>query len=83
MKFIRKTLAVCIALSVFAEGFLAYFIRKVDIEQKIVYDGLGRALSQPPPWAQIFTQEPAWAGAGWHLLDIIIFFGGLFVALLL
>lgn len=81
MKVIYKILAACIALSVFSAGVLAYFIRTVDVDRQIVYDGLGRALSEPPRWAQIFIDQPAWAGAGWHLFDIIVFFGGLFIAL--
>jgi len=80
VKTIYKVLAACVALSVFGAGVLAYFIRTIDVDRQIVYDGLGRALSEPPRWARIFIDQPAWAGAGWHLLDIIVFFGGLFVA---
>ena len=81
MKFIGKVLASGIAMTVVVAAFLAYFIRTVDIENRIVYDGLGRMLSEPPVWAQIFiTPEPVWAGLGWHLIDILFFFGGLFAA---
>lgn len=80
MKTIYKILAACVALSVLVAGVLAYFIRKIDVDRQIVFDGLGRVLFEPPRWARIFIDQPAWAGAAWHLLDIIVFFGGLFLA---
>lgn len=81
MKFLAKALGAIIALTVVAVAFMAYFMRSVDIENQVVYDGLGRILSEPPIWAQIFiTSEHVWAGLGWHLIDIVWFFGGLFVA---
>lgn len=81
MKRMAKVLAAGIALTVVVAAFMAYFMRSIDIENRIVYDGLGRMLSEPPVWAQIFiTSEPAWAGVGWHLIDIGWFFGGLLAA---
>ena len=76
-----KALAAAIALTVVIVGFVAYFMGSIDIENEVVYDGLGRVLSEPPLWAQILiTPEPVWAGLVWHLIDIVWFFGGLFVA---
>lgn len=81
MKTISKILAIVVALTVLVVAFLAYFIRSVDVDNGLVYDGLGRLLSQPPVWASIFlTSEHSWAGLGWHVLDIVWFFGGLFIA---
>lgn len=59
VKTIYKVLAACVALSVFGAGVLAYFIRTIDVDRQIVYDGLGRALSEPPRWARIFIDQPA------------------------
>lgn len=60
---------------------MAFFIRSVDLETGIVYDGLGRTLSEPPLWASLFiSSEHSWAGLGWHLFDIIWFFGGMYTA---
>lgn len=80
MRTVYKWLAALVALVVFFAGVLAYFVRRVDVEQQIIYDGFGRALSSPPAWARLFTEQPAWAGLGWFAIDFVVFFGGLCVA---
>ena len=81
MKSIYKVLAGVITIAVLVTAFKAYFLRSVDLKNQIVYDGLNRVLSEPPMLAQIFiTEENVWAGIGWHLIDIVWFFGGLFLA---
>jgi len=83
MKFLAKTLAAIIALALCLTAIRAYFIISVDATNGIVHDGLGRVLTEPPLWAQLFiTSEHEWAGLGWHLLDIAWFFGGMFIAYL-
>lgn len=50
----------------------------------ILHDGFGRVLTAPPIWARIFlTPDQVWAGALWHLFDIVWFFGGAFLAYIL
>jgi hypothetical protein len=74
-------LAAIIAISVMITATFAYVVRSVDLDEGLTYDGLGRLLSEPPLWASVFvTREPVWAGLGWHLLDILWFFGGLYLA---
>ena len=81
MKKIYKILSGIITIAVLVAAFRAYFLRSVDLRNQIVYDGLGRVLSEPPLWARFFvTEEKAWAGIGWHLIDITWFFGGLCIA---
>lgn len=79
MKTIYKFLSATVALSVLIAAFMAYFMRSVSEGQ--VFDGLGRPLSEPPLWAKFFlTGESSWAGFGWHVIDIIWFFGGIAIA---
>ena len=81
IKSISKILSFLIGACVAIAAFMAYFMRSVDTQNGIVYDGLGRILTEPPLWASfLITSENSWAGLGWHLLDIIWFFGGLFIA---
>lgn len=81
MKTIYKLLAGVVAIAVVVAAFKAYFLRIADLKNQIVYDGLGRVLSEPPLWAKfLITDEKVWAGLGWHLIDIIWFFGGLYIA---
>lgn len=84
LKLFSRVAAAAIAISVFIAAIKAYFLRRFDIESKTVYDGLGRELSEPPIWAKLFiTSENSWAGIGWHALDIVWFFGGLALAVVL
>ena len=81
LKKLSIVLGALVALGVLVVGFMAYFMRKADIQNHVLYDGLGRTLSEPPVWAQLFiTSEHSWAGFGWHLIDACWFFGGLFIA---
>lgn len=79
MNRIYKFFAGILAISVVITAFKAYLLRSIDIKNQITYDGLGRVLSEPPWWAP--TTEKVWAGIGWHLFDIVWFFGGLALAL--
>lgn len=81
IKSISKILSFLLGSCVAIGAFMAYFMRSVDTQKGIVYDGLGRVLTEPPLWASfLITSENSWAGLGWHLLDVIWFFGGLFIA---
>ena len=81
MKTIYKLISGAIAVGVLVTAFRAYFLRSVDSKNQIAYDGLGRVLSEPPMWAKfLITDEKVWAGIGWHLIDTLWFFGGLFLA---
>ncbi len=43
-----------------------------------MFDGLGRELTEPPLWMRwLIVDRRQWAGLGWHLIDIVVFFGGL------
>lgn len=65
-------------------SFMAFFVRSFDKNTHALTDGLGRILTEPPFWAKaIITDQPVWAGTGWHILDAIWFFGGLYLAYLL
>lgn len=82
MNFLYKALAIILGLCIAVATALAYMVRRVDTEISVVYDGLGRVLIEPPIWARfLLTEERVWAGAGWHLLDILWFFGGFAIAL--
>lgn len=48
MKALSKLLAIVVAWSVSVLAFIAYFIRLVDMDDGLVYDGFGRLLSEPP-----------------------------------
>lgn len=81
VKILSRILSGSIALSVLVVALMAYMMRTADIKNHKIYDGLGRELTEPPIWAQLFiTSEHSWAGLGWHVIDIIWFFGGLFIA---
>ncbi len=84
MKFLSKLLGIALGAGVAIAAFMAYFYRSVNRQTGIVTDGLGRALTEPPLWAKFFiTNDPIWAGFGWHLFDIIWFFGLGYLAFLL
>lgn len=78
-----KILAACVVVAVIAATVLAFFIVEVDPAQKTIYDGLGRVLVPVPGWAGIVIREDHWAGLGWRLVDMVWFWGGLFIALVL
>ena len=81
MKIIYKILSGGIAIAVMISAFMAYFMRTLNLQNQILYDGLGRQLSEPPLLVKMFiTQEPVWAGFGWHLFDLIWFWSGLALA---
>lgn len=74
-----KVLSGILAIGLLVTAFRAYIMRSVDLKNQIVYDGLGRVLSEPPIWAKLLiTNENSWAGTAWHFFDIFWFFGGLF-----
>jgi hypothetical protein len=81
MQSIVKLLLGLIIISIFILGFYAYMIRSVD--GGIIYDGLGRQLSLVPLFARFFVPDSLWAGFGWYVIDFIIFFGGIGIAVFL
>ena len=67
-----------IILSVFAAGFVAYFITSFDSVTHTWLDGFGRPLTESPWFMRfIFGQDRLWAGWGWFLADMVIFWGGI------
>lgn len=73
------------ALSIFAAiwfivlficGFLAYMVSSSNAD--IPCDGLGRHLTPAPaPMRVIFGQQRMWAGWGWFIGDMAIFWGSI------
>jgi hypothetical protein len=82
MKFFYRFLGSVAGILVLVASILAYYVKSIDTELGVVYDGLGRVLYEPPWWVRLFiTEEPVWAGVGWHLFDIVWFFGGIAIAI--
>ena len=74
-KLITTFLIVCV-IAVFVCGFLAYFVTSHN--DAGLCDGLGRHLSEAPILARIFFgQDRMWAGWGWFIGDMAIFWGSL------
>lgn len=53
IKTLYRIVAVIVGIGVFVAGFMAYFMKTVDTNKGIVYDGFGRQLTEPPTWAKI------------------------------
>jgi len=69
-----------IILSVFVAAYFGYFVTSFNTETHIWLDGLGRPLSESPWFMRfIFGQNHLWAGWGWWLADMVIFWGGIAV----
>ncbi len=81
MRNMVKLFSGLIIISVFVLGFYAYFIRSID--DGVMYDGLGRQLNFVPVFARLFVPDSLWAGFGWYVIDFVVFFGGIAVAMLL
>ena len=65
-------------------GFIAYFITKIDIHTREIYDGFGRILTESPVLIRfIFGQDRLWPGWGWFIGDMVIFWGGIGIAMML
>lgn len=79
MRKILIPMAAGIALGVIITGLLAYFIVAKDSTSWV--DGLGRSLV-PAPWPArlIFGASKEWAGWSWFLVDLLWFWGGIWVA---
>jgi hypothetical protein len=65
-------------------GFIAYFVRSFDPITKSLSDGFRRPLTEAPWFMQfIFRTDAEWAGWGWFLADMIIFWGRLGIAVMI
>ena len=63
----------------FVCGFLAYFVTYPDGD--VLRDGLGRQLSLAPTIVRVvFRTERMWAGGGWFLVELAIFWGSVYLA---
>jgi hypothetical protein len=63
-------------------GFLAYFTRSFNQSTHLWFDGLGRKLEDTPFIARfIFGADSQWAGWGYFVLDLVVFWGGVAVAI--
>ena len=62
-------------------GFLAYFVKSWSPDHTRLLDGVGRSL-EPAPWLARFYlgTDGVWAGLGWHIAVLALFFGGWFGA---
>lgn len=76
-KKIVKVISVIIGIVILILGFFAYFV--LQSKSGIVYDGLGRKLSEAPIIFKIILNVDYWAGFYWHIVDIIVFFGGAYL----
>jgi hypothetical protein len=78
-KFLRKILVpfgIVWYIALMIAGFLAYFVRSGGPNG--FSDGLGRSLTESPILMRIFFgQDSLWAGFGWFLGDLLIFFGSI------
>ncbi|MBF6570854.1 MAG: hypothetical protein IVW54_18460 [Candidatus Binataceae bacterium] len=62
-------------------GFLAYFVRSFNQPTHVWFDGLGRRLENAPFIARfIFGADSQWAGWGYFVLDMAVFWGGVAIA---
>ncbi len=59
-------------------AFIAYFVSSYDPITGAMSDGLGRPLERAPFLAQlVFGEDDLWAGWGYFIVDMIVFWGGL------
>lgn len=78
MRKIVGYIGIFLFIVVFIAGFAAYFITSVDPQTRTMYDGIGRPLSESPLLMRlILGQERLWAGWGWFIVDLVIFWGGI------
>ena len=70
-------------LGAMAYGYLAGGVRSHDAKLGLYVDGLGRELSQVPFPATFFVPDSLWAGFGLYLMDLVIFFFSIWIALTL
>ncbi len=71
---------ICIAwfIALLIAGFMAYMMTTSNPHTDVTCDGLGRELTLSP-WVMrlMFGQERLWAGWGWFIGDMVIFWGSL------
>ena len=77
---LRKALTIFFTvwfIALFVCGFLAYMVTSAG-----PCDGLGRHLSEAPTLMRIFFgQDRMWAGWGWFVGDMVIFWGSIAAAM--
>lgn len=80
IKKISTGIGVILIITLFVLAFLAYFVSRFDSGER--YDGLGRALVDSP-WVVriIFGEEKMWVGWKWFIVDMVIFWGGIALAI--
>lgn len=61
-----------VGLSLLVYLILAYLVMTSGPSPR---DGLGRELVVPPWYMQFITNEPRWAGLGWHVVDLLLSVG--------
>ena len=82
MRRIACVLGVGIIIADLVLAFLAYFV--LQSGELGVFDGLGRELTESPWLVRfVFGTDRMWAGWLWFLADMVIFFGGGGVGILL
>jgi hypothetical protein len=80
-KFIAKLLygvVIVEAIAGFILGFLAYFVRSLDSNTGLYFDGLGRQLQLAPFVARfVLGTDSLWPGWLFFTLDLVVFWGGM------
>jgi hypothetical protein len=65
-------------------GFIAYFRSSFDQASGTWFDGLGRPLVQTPFLIRaVLGEERLYPGAGWFVIDMVVFWGGVMALQLL
>jgi hypothetical protein len=77
----KKILFVLDIIAVAIYSILSYFVVKYDEALDVVTDGLGRVIVEPPIFLQLYLQIDRWVGLGWYIVDIIVFWVGIGIAI--
>ena len=64
-------------------AYLSGIYRSYDRDIGLYVDGLNRVLSEVPLVARLFVPDSLWAGLGLYVMDVVIFFSAMAIALFL
>ena len=82
MRKLSTYLGVAILIFVFVIGAAAYMVTSFNVDTQQWWDGLGRPLTESPWLMQVLLgEERLWAGWFWFIVDMIIFWGSIGVAI--
>lgn len=83
MKKIYLLSSIVFFLTALIYAFFSYFIFSIYLNTGYLYDGFGRKLYATPDFVRFIIDQGYWRGAWWHLFDLVLFFGGLYLAYVL